>query len=183
MKDIESIKNLIKEHISLGELLKIDGRITNLLEEEQFSCPFHGVDRKKSSRYYRATDTAYCWVCKEKWDAISYIQKKEGTGYTETLNRILKEYQIDISALPEATEEHVKKLQEKTVPKVDNRKLALESIYQAIVIVRDEIDPNIYHKFVYAYMILKYVIPDEKFSEQFAIVKNGIKKVFEKLKG
>jgi hypothetical protein len=182
MKDIDSLKELIKQHVSLGELLRIDGRITNSLEEEQFSCTFHGIDRKKSARYYRATDTAYCWVCKEKWDAISYIQKKEGTGFGETINHLVKEYSIDVSVLPEATEEHVRKIQQKTEPKVDNRKLVLEKINQAIVLIRDNVEFPTYAKMVYSYMVLKYVIPDDKFQENCIKLKNGMLRVFERLK-
>jgi DNA primase len=181
MKDIESVKSLIKEHVSLGELLKADGRITNSLDEEQFSCTFHGIDRKKSARYYRTTDTAYCWVCKEKWDAISYIRKKEGTSFGETINRIVKDYSIDISKLPEATEEHVRKLQEKTAPKIDNRKLATERLRQAILSVKGELKTETYSRFVYAYMVLKYMVPDNKFEEQCVKLKSGMLRVFEKL--
>jgi hypothetical protein len=182
MKDIESLKNLVLEHASLGDLLQREGRITGFLDEEQFSCPFHGHDRKKSSRYYRSTETAYCWVCKEKWDFISYIRKKEGIGFSEAINRIVKDYNIDISVLPEATEEHVTKLQEKVESKVDNRKLALEKVYQAITTIKDEVKPELYIKFVYAYMVLKYIITDDNFEKQLVIVKSGILKVLENMR-
>lgn len=182
MKDVESLKELIKQHVSLGELLRIDGRITNTLEEEQFGCTFHGVDRKKSARYYRATDTAYCWVCKERWDAISYIRRKEGMGFGETLNHIIKEYAIDVSVLPEATEEHVRKIQQKTVPKIDNKKLTLEKVSQAITVIRDDVDLPTYAKMVYSYMVLKYAVPEEKFQENCTKLKNGMLRVFERLK-
>lgn len=182
MKDLESLKALIKEHVSLGELLKHDGRITNLIEEEQFSCPFHGVDRKKSSRYYRSTDTAYCWVCKEKWDAISYVRKKEGIGFGEVINRFIKEYSIDISQVPDVIEETVQKFKEKTVPKIDDRKLATERIKMAILASKEDVEPEIYAKFIYSYMMLKYVVTDEKFQEQFTKLKDGMLRVFERIR-
>ena len=181
MKDIESLKELIKEHVSLGELLRIDGRITNSQEEEQFGCTFHGVDRKKSARYYRATDTAYCWVCKERWDAISYIRKKEGMGFGETINHIIRAYNIDVSVLPEATEEHVRKIQKISEHKVDNKKLALEKISQAITVVRNDVDFPTYTKMVYAYMILKYAVSEDQFAEQCDKLKKGMLRVFERL--
>lgn len=181
MKDIESLKGLIKQHVSLGELLKNDGRITNSQEEEQFGCNFHGVDRKKSARYYRVTDTAYCWVCKERWDAISYIRKKEGMSFGEAINHIIKVYDIDVSVLPEATEEHVRRIQQRTEPKVDNKKLALEKISQAITVVRENVDFPTYAKMVYAYMVLKYAVPDEQFLEQCTKLKKGMLRVFERL--
>lgn len=181
MKDIESLKELIKQHVSLGELLRIDGRITNTLEEEQFGCNFHGIDRKKSARYYRVTDSAYCWVCKERWDSISYICKKQGIGFGEAINHIVKDYNIDVSVLPEATEEHIRKIQRVTESKVDNKKLALEKINQAIIVVRGDVDLPTYAKIVYAYMILKYAVPEEQFLEQCAKLKSGMLRVFERL--
>jgi len=182
MKDFESLKELILQSVSLGDLMKREGLITGELDEEQFSCKFHGVDRKKSARYYRLTDTSYCWVCKEKLDLISYIKKQEGLSFGGAINHIIKEYRIDTSVLPEATEEHVKALEKRTVPKIDNRKLAVAKIHMAITAVRDEVEQPIYTKFVYAYMMLKYAIPDEKFEEQFANLKAGMLRVFKRLK-
>ena len=183
MKDLESVKDLIKEHVSLGELLRIDGRITNSLDEEQFSCNFHGYDRKKSARYYRVTDTAYCWVCKEKWDVISYVRKKEGMNFGEAINYLIREYSIDVSVLPEATEEHVRKIKRVSEPKVDNKKLALEKLTQAVRIIRDELDFPTYNKLVYSYMVLKYSVPDEEFFNQYAKLKEGMQRVLERLRG
>jgi len=182
MKDLESLKELILQNVSLGNLMKREGLITGELDEEQFSCKFHGVDRKKSARYYRQTDTSYCWVCKEKLDFISYIRKQEGLSFSGAINHIVKEYRIDISVLPEATEEHVKILTKKVIPKIDNRKLAIAKIYMAITAVRDEVEQSIYTKFVYAYMMLKYAISDEKFEEQFAKLKASMLRVFKRLK-
>ncbi len=182
MKDINAVKELIKQHVTLGELLKKDGRITYSLDEEQWGCNFHGVDRKKSARYYRTTDTAYCWVCKEKWDVISYIRKREDMGFNEAINYLIKSYNIDISVLPEATEEHVKQIQKITLPKVDNKKLALEKFSQAIRVTRDDVDFPTYTKLVYAYMNLKYAVPEEKFLEQSARLKSGMLRVFERVK-
>jgi len=183
MKDIESVKGLIKEHVSLGELLRIDGRITNSLDEEQFSCNFHGFDRKKSARYYRTTDTAYCWVCKERWDVISYVQRKEGMSFGEAINYLIREYSVDVSVLPEALEEHARKIKKISEPKVDNKKLALEKISQVIRVIRDELDFPTYKKLVYSYMVLKYVVPEEDFMEQYSKLKDGIRRVLERLKG
>ena len=181
MKDLDSLKDLIKQHVSLGELLRIDGKITNAQDEEQFACTFHGADRKKSARYYRTTDTAYCWVCKEKWDVISYVRRREDMGFGEAVNHLVREYSIDTSVLPEATEEHVKKIQKITQPKVDNKKLALEKFSQAIRAVRDDVDFPTYVKMVYAFMNLKYCVPEEKFLEQSEHLKKGMLRVFERV--
>lgn len=181
MKDLDSLKELIKENVSLGEILRIEGHITNTISEEQFSCPFHGIDRKKSSRYYRETDSAYCWVCKEKWDVISYIRKKEGLSFGGSLNYLIQQYSIDISVLPEATEEHVKQIQQVSAPKVDKKKLALEKFSQAITVTRDDVDYPTYLKMVYAFMVLKYAVPEEKFLEESSNLKKGMLRVFERL--
>lgn len=182
MKDLESLKELVLQHVSLGGMMKQAGLITGELDEEQFACKFHGVDRKKSARYYRQTDTSYCWVCKERLDAISYIGKQEGLSFGGTVNHIIKEYRIDVSVLPEATEEHVKKLEKRTVPNIDNKKLALAKIKMAITTVKNEVEQLTYTKFVYAYMMLKYSVPDEKFEEQYANIKAGMLRVFKRLK-
>src|SRR5574343_824433 len=46
---------------------------------EQFSCPFHGKDTKPSARIYPAGPTgpshAWCFVCQERWDAITLWRK------------------------------------------------------------------------------------------------------------
>lgn len=181
MKDLESLKTIIKEHVSLGDLLKQDGRITNLLDEEQFSCKFHGMDMKKSARYYRNTDKCYCWVCKKALDVISYVQQRDGLTFNEAIKFFINEYHIDISHLPESTEENIKRTRNIIKSKVDNRKLIIEKLKQAILSVREEIEYPTYLKFVYSYMLLNYVIPEEKFEEQYKKLKGGMLKVFNKM--
>jgi hypothetical protein len=182
MKDIDSVKRRIKEVITLGLLLQQDGYISNTLEEEQFSCFFHGQDKKKSARYYRATDTAYCWVCKERWDCISYICKRDGFSFNGALHWLLKTYSIRIDDLPDATEEHVKKLEQVSTKNVARKEIQVERLYQAIISLRDELNLQNYSKFVYMYMVLKYVVPDEKFEAQYTKVKEGILKLLKKMK-
>jgi DNA primase len=181
MKDTESLIALIKEHVNLGEILKGKKRITNAISEEQFSCLFHGVDRKKSARYYKDTDTAYCWVCKEKWDVISFVRKMEGLGFYETLSFLIRVYGIDISKLPDAPEAELKRLKEKSVAKVDNRKLSIEKLKQAILTVRNDVPAGTYDKFVYSYMMLKYLVSDEKFSESFSKFREAVLRVFKNI--
>jgi hypothetical protein len=71
------------------ELYKSEG------EEEQFSCPFHGEDRKPSARVYPADGDrpshAWCFVCREKnWDAIGLWRKFNG-GEDKTFGQVLSE--------------------------------------------------------------------------------------------
>jgi len=48
---------------------------------EQFSCPFHGKDNKPSTRFYPSEggkpEGVWCFVCQERWDAISLFKKFE----------------------------------------------------------------------------------------------------------
>jgi len=182
MKDLDLVKKRIKETITLGYLLQQDGYITNTLGEEQFSCFFHGQDNKKSARYYKDTDTAYCWVCKERWDCISYICKRDGFSFSGALQWLLKTYSIRIDDLPEATEEHVKKLETITIKRVTKKEILIERLYQAIISLRDDLSLKNYSKFVYMYMVLKYVVPDEKFEAQYTKVKEGILNLLKKMK-
>jgi len=63
--------------------------------EEQFSCPFHGVDRKPSARIYpesaRSPSHAWCFVCQERWDAISLWRKFNGDTSEVPFSRTLAE--------------------------------------------------------------------------------------------
>jgi len=164
MKDTESVKNAIKDRVTLGDLLRKDVGITNAQTEEQFSCPFHGRDVKKSCRYYQETDTAYCWVCKEKWDIFSYVSKKHDMSFTQAVSALIKAYRVDISKLPDAIEgahQRNKEIKRANV-KVNPVKLKIEKLSQAISAIRDEIDPEKYKKIVFSFVSLKYMTPDEK---------------------
>ena len=48
---------------------------------EQFSCPFHGKDNKPSTRFYPSEgdkpEGVWCFVCQERWDAITLFKKFE----------------------------------------------------------------------------------------------------------
>jgi len=180
MKDLSSLIEHIKNNVSLRDMLVAKNRIRGGLSEEQFSCPFHGADRKKSARYYKHTDTAYCWVCKEKWDVISYTQKDEEMSFAQAINYLIREYRIDISKLPDAPEAEAERIKAKDVIKIDARKLSVEKLSQAIQAVREEIPAATYDKFVYTYMMLKYVVPDEKFQETYNKFKEAMLRVFSK---
>lgn len=182
MKDLDSLKNLIKQHVSLGDLLRVEGKITGLVEEEQFSCTFHGRDQKKSARYYQETDTAYCWVCKEVWDLFSYTQKKEGISFGEVLRQYVREYKIDISVLPNTIEVNRQKFIQKRAPKVDNKAMALERLAQVLGMMKDDLPLDSYNRLVYGYIIMKYVIEEDKFDESYQGMKETLKTVISKLK-
>lgn len=93
----ERVKN-VHQHVSAYDVLRKGGvelKQSGDNEEEQFSCPFHGVDRKPSARVYptsgHAHSHAWCFVCQEKhWDAIGLWRKFHG-GEDKSFSRVLTE--------------------------------------------------------------------------------------------
>lgn len=180
MKDLASVISLIKSQVSLQKILVDKRVISGSLSEEQFGCLFHGADRKKSCRYYKETDTAYCWVCKEKWDVISFYQKLEQMSFSQVIAHLIKVYRIDTTKLPDAPEAEVLKIKNREVVRIDDRKLKLEKLSQIINSVKDELPGETYVKFVYTYMMLKYNVSDDKFLDTFEKFKAAMLRVFNK---
>lgn len=83
-------------------------------DEEQFACPFHGLDKKPSARVYPASPSgpthAWCFVCQERWDSIALWKKfnDPNAKFSQTLREIEEAFGLqrppppDGSALPEA---------------------------------------------------------------------------------
>lgn len=182
MKDLQSLLEHIRANVSLGDLLVRKDKIRGAVSEEQFGCMFHGADRKKSARYYRETDTAYCWVCKEKWDIISFTQRLESLSFAQTINYLVKSHGLDISKLPEAPDAEVARIKTRKVVKINNRKLVVDKLLQAITAIQNDVAAETYNKFVYTYMMLKYVVPDEKFQETFEKFRDAMLRVLNKQK-
>jgi hypothetical protein len=165
MKDPEKLREHVKRSITLGMLLKNDGRITYDLDEEQIHCPFHGVDNKKSARYYKETDTIYCWVCKKVWDVFSYVSQKRGVGLREAISHLIGAYKIDISSVPEQMDVFIQGITGPNKVVIDQKKLFLIQVQDFIYNLRDRIDSEKYKKLVFSYMLLKHSVPDDKFME------------------
>lgn len=164
MKDPTAVKGIIANHITLGEVLRVDEGISLDIDEIQLSCPFHGVDAKKSTRYYRDTDTMYCWVCKKSWDIYGYIGQKEVMNFNKTLDYIVKKYNIDISKAPELfSGGESSPLFTKRRVEVDGKALAIAKIKTYLLPLRDKIDPDKYTRLVFAFMLLKHNTPEERF--------------------
>jgi DNA primase len=108
VKDPIKLKDLILEKLDLAEVMLSYGVefIYNPMkaDEAQFRCPFHGKDNKPSARYYRSTQSCYCWVCTKKWDVISFIRDKENLGFLATIRHIIDRYKIDTSSIQEDPE-------------------------------------------------------------------------------
>lgn len=87
----------VHQRVSAYDVLRSNGvELRQMADdrEEQFSCPFHGEDRKPSARVYpesnRSPSHAWCFVCQERWDAITLWRKFNG-GEDKTFSRVLSE--------------------------------------------------------------------------------------------
>jgi hypothetical protein len=166
VKDFQKLKEHIKKYITLGETLRTEGRIALDMEEEQIHCPFHGPDNKKSARYYRETDTVYCWVCRKVWDIFSYTQQTKGLTYGQAIKELVNVNRIDVSSVPDQIESFVKGItgaQASVI--IDRKKLFLMQVHDYIYKMRDKIELDKYKKLVHSYIIIKYMVSDEKFME------------------
>jgi hypothetical protein len=183
MKDIVALKSRVAEYIKLGDLLAADDKITGSLSEEQYSCTFHGRDLKKSARYYRDTDSSYCWTCKRRWDIYSYLEQKEAMTFWQAVDYLVKRYNIPTKDLPDAFEESHRKRVEAPKVKVSGGKLALEKIAVAIPMLRGEIPDEKYEMMVFAFMILKHATEESKLAEGAEMLTKGILKIVEEAQG
>lgn len=78
--------------------------------EEQFSCPFHGEDRKPSARIYPSRDNspshAWCFVCQETgWDAIGLWKKFNNLTFGQALYRLERELDLKTPEAPTGEDE------------------------------------------------------------------------------
>jgi len=178
MKDIVAVKGIIGNNISLGEILHVDMGIPLGAGEMQLSCPFHGTDAKKSSRYYKETDTMYCWVCKKSWDIYSYISQREVISFSSSVDFLIKKYNIDISKAPELfSGEASSSLFNRTRPELDGKALAIAKIKTYLVKLKGKIDPDKYARLVFAFMLLKHNTPEERFKDDSNKLANLIVKL------
>jgi len=182
MKEIVTLKARIAEYVTLGDLLAKDDKITGSLSEEQYSCNFHGRDLKKSARYYKDTDSSYCWTCKKRWDIYSYLEQKEAMTFWQAIDHLLRTYNIPTKDLPDALEESQRKRIEAPKVKVNNAKLSQEVLAGAIHHLRGVVPDERYEKMVFAYMLLKYAIEESKKAEQSELLRKAILKVVEEIK-
>lgn len=182
MKDLEALKKHILNKVKLSDLLVAENLINGAGEEEQLSCPFHGVDVKKSARYYSDSDTIYCWVCRKAWDLFAYISQQNGLSFKESLSHIITTYRIDISSVPEMIDvlgtDKIKIKQQHT----NNKERYLLQLKETLFKLRDKIDKVKHAKLVYSYMIMKNSVPNEKFVEYVEKMNSALVRVMEKNK-
>lgn len=87
----------VNQRCSIGELLREYGYavVPDPHREQQFSCDLHGADRKPSARYYPATNSTWCWVCRKKRDPIAYVMEKEGIGFRDAIEHLERRLGLD----------------------------------------------------------------------------------------
>jgi len=123
MKDPSKLKERILAKIDLGHVM-LDYNVDfvynpNKSNEVQFRCPFHGKDNKPSARFYRETQSAFCWVCHKRFDAIAFIMEKVGLSYGGALRHLIQRYNIDISDIPDGPDiQYDKSIEKSSIPEV-----------------------------------------------------------------
>ena len=105
----------IHAHVTAHDVLRRNGvelKQGGSDREEQFSCPFHGKDTKPSGRVYpssaRGPSHVWCFVCQERWDAITLWKKFSGFEgkFTALLGCIERDFGLPTpEAPPEGIEE------------------------------------------------------------------------------
>lgn len=174
MKDLDALKEAIRASVTLSELMQSRGLIRGTAEEEQFRCPFHGADNKPSARYYSRTDSAYCWVCKQSWDVIRFVQKIEEMSFSQAINHLVKIGKVDLSKIPDTLERKAKKIEIDKGLKASSRKVTTEKLKRAIMTLRGHVPEDRYARTVYAYMMVKYTVEDKEFPELAEKLKTSI---------
>jgi DNA primase len=174
MKDLDKLKEKIAEYIDLATVLKEDGIVFSDMSEEQVRCPFHGPDNKKSSRFYKSTDSIYCWTCKKSWNLFSYLTQRDGVSFREVLEGLVKKYRVDVSSVPDAIEGAKQKRLKSKLVKYDTKKLYLEKLQNIVTEIRNEIPQEKYVRLVFAFMLLKYSTEDDKFEESVIKIRDAV---------
>lgn len=108
MKNLVKLRELVLKEVDFAKVLlmyDVDFMYNpELVEEVQLRCPFHGKDNKPSARYYRETQSMFCWVCHKRWDIISFIMDMEHFSYKGSLLYIINKFQLDVSQIPDEPE-------------------------------------------------------------------------------
>lgn len=101
---VQARVDAIRKTVTAHDVLRRNGIQLRYSEdrEEQFSCPFHGIDRHPSARVYPETvkgpSHVWCFTCHENWDAIA-LWKKFGGGESK-FTRVLAEIERAYGLIP-----------------------------------------------------------------------------------
>jgi DNA primase len=167
MKNIDDVKAEINKYVKLGDILRRTGQLRTDMDEEQFSCPFHGKDLKPSARYYKATDSCHCFFCHKSWDLYSFLMQRDTATFKEVINTLLKQYKIDLSKLPEAiVSAGSKSYVGKKEIGVNEEKLFIVKAGSMISGMKNKVEVEKYRRLVFAFLLLKYNTTDDMFREK-----------------
>ncbi len=132
MKDPVKLKELVQEKVDLGDVLQDYGAHfvynPSKAEEVQLRCPFHGDDRKPSARYYKDSQSMFCWVCHKRWDLFEFIMDKEQTHFIHALKILVNKYKLDTSSIPDDPEFVQEKVKKSSQEDFDNALFGGEDI-------------------------------------------------------
>lgn len=131
MKDPEQLRELIAEKVDLGRVM-LDYNVSFIydpmaIDEVQYRCPFHGKDNKPSARFYRSTRSCYCWVCKRKWDVVSFIRDAESLPHIQAIKFAIEKYNVDVSNISDEPD-----LKKKAPPTPSEIKIRLLSVHNRL---------------------------------------------------
>jgi hypothetical protein len=101
---IQARVEAIRKGVSAHDILRRNGiKLRYSVDrEEQFACPFHGVDRHPSARVYPETvkgpSHVWCFTCHENWDVFKLWSKFSGNESKFT--RVLAEIERAFGIIP-----------------------------------------------------------------------------------
>jgi len=157
MKDLKRVKDLIIATIDMASVMKQYGiQFTfdpQKAVEVQFRCPFHGADKKPSARYYRPTQSAYCWKCHKSWDVISFVMDKEGFSFVDAIRYIVNRYNVNISSIPDDPD-----IREKKQPKPAESSVTLLAIERKLQELRGKLIFEKYRAFCTAVIMARFAV-------------------------
>ena len=155
MKDPIKLKELIIEKLDISRIMVEDGVkfIFNPTgaSEVQCKCPFHGKDNKPSARFYRSTNTFYCFKCAKAWNPISYIMEKEGFNFIQSINYLINRYNIDTSSISDDPD-----LSTVKPPQIDDKKVRMIYIRNKIREKRGLIPLDKYKALCFVYYMIYF---------------------------
>lgn len=175
MKDATLLKERVINTLDLARIM-LDYRVKFTydpmqLDEVQYQCPFHGEDRKPSARFYRSTQSCYCWFCKKRWDVISFIMDKERLKFIEAIKYIINKYDIDTRDIPDSPDMRIKK------PQISMQNIELKRSEKNIKELRNKISFEKYNSLVFAWYLIAFQ------ANKGVDVAESIKKLKNKIKG
>jgi DNA primase len=117
--------DLIKECVTIFQVMDKLGLPYDFKGTHQISCPFHD-DAHKSARVYEDTNKIWCWTCGKAWDVIELVVEMTNLNFKQTLIWLEQEFSLVVP-----TEKKVSKFYSlaRKKPKVGNCRLVAEEAF------------------------------------------------------